>query len=121
MKAGKFNKKTLGYQIVAGRREPTGKDSPVKKIWFGQLELKANALAAADNINLRGATWGFSRIDYALIWPLKPSTGKAIGAGFGAGIASCQAWASTRVCTVQAGATLAATPTTPIMGFIYGQ
>ena len=122
VKVGKFARKGLGFQMAPGQSaNPYGKWQPPKRFFFGQLETKRFDAATADAINLRAATWGFTRIDWAQVWPLRYGTAtKSVGAGFGAGVGTNMQWASTRVCTVYAGASLRATTGVPILGMIFG-
>lgn len=132
VKVGKFQRRGLGIQVRKGTglgMPPYGFYEPVKRFWFGQLETKVFDAATADAINLRAATWGFTRIDWAQVWPLKYGTAKKhIGAGFGAGVGTNMQWASFHYsatqrsypCTLYAGASLDATTGVPILGMVFG-
>jgi len=122
VKAGKFARRGLGFKVRSGTASPPyGVWQPPKKFWFGQLETKRFDAATADPINLRAPTWGFSRIDWAQIWPLKYGTAKkAVGAGFGAGVGTNMQWYNTPICTLYAGASLGATIGVVILGMIFG-
>lgn len=115
VKAGKMTRRGLGIQAVSAPNAAAmayGFNQVSKKFWIGQFETKRFDGATADRINLRAATWGFSRIDYCELWPQKFGTAKKS--------ATAMCWASTRNCSVYAGASLDATTGVPIYGFVYG-
>jgi len=127
VKAGKFTKRGLGFKAVYPTLAASGRglrqvDGVSKKFWIGQLILKRGRRATACTIRLRGPTWGgLTRIDYCEVWAHLPGTAtRAVGAGWGAGVGTVMSWASTRIMTVFAGASLNATAGQPIYGLIYG-
>jgi hypothetical protein len=125
VKVGKFQKRGLGIQVRSGAgagSPPYGVWTPAKRFWFGQLCTKRFDAATADPINLGAATWGFTRIDWAQIWVYAPGTArKAVGAGFGAGVATTMQWYNQATTRIFIGATIRATTGMPIYGMIFGQ
>ena len=63
VKAGKFGRRALSFAENQGLPNQ-GNNIVAKKIWFGAIN-KNTAAGATMTVNVRGATWGFTWVEYA--------------------------------------------------------
>jgi hypothetical protein len=81
VKVGKFGTRNLAF-AVNDASPAYGMNSPIKRMWWGTVT-KIREDGTAQTINFRGATWGYSWIEYAEVYS-RPFSGTSAGGSLSA-------------------------------------